>query len=194
MGMTSEIAIDHLPDHILLSGLELMEGLFSPFPTDSLGTVFSAAHLTSPVAAGFALVGCLPVSLSAASQGPTLWLSPHWGVLASKGVHLSWVWGALVLLAPRGVYLSWVWGALVLLVVCLLHASDWRCPFWDDYLLPWRLPSSPPLCTPINPSTLILGGSCTTALLPQWHLLAQQGLLRVVPVFLHAPPFLGLFA
>jgi hypothetical protein len=42
------IPVDHLPDHILLSGLELMEALFTPSPTNSFGTAFMAAYLESP--------------------------------------------------------------------------------------------------------------------------------------------------
>jgi hypothetical protein len=42
------IPVDHLPDHILFSGLELMEALFTPSPTNSFGTVFMAAYLESP--------------------------------------------------------------------------------------------------------------------------------------------------
>ncbi len=42
------IPVDHLPDHILSSGLELMEGLFAPSPTYSFGTAFMAAYLASP--------------------------------------------------------------------------------------------------------------------------------------------------
>ncbi len=42
------IPVDRLPDHILLSGLELIEALFTPLPTNSFGTVFMAAYLKSP--------------------------------------------------------------------------------------------------------------------------------------------------
>ncbi len=42
------IPVDCLPDHILLSGLELMEALFTPLPTNSFGTAFMAAYLESP--------------------------------------------------------------------------------------------------------------------------------------------------
>ncbi len=37
------IPVNCLPDHILSSGLELMEGLFTPLPTNSFGTAFMAA-------------------------------------------------------------------------------------------------------------------------------------------------------
>ncbi len=42
------IPVDCLPDHILLTGLELMDGLFTPLPTNSFGTPFMAAYLVSP--------------------------------------------------------------------------------------------------------------------------------------------------
>ncbi len=42
------IPVDCLPDHILLSGLELMKALFTPLPTSSFGTTFMAAYLESP--------------------------------------------------------------------------------------------------------------------------------------------------
>jgi hypothetical protein len=42
------IPVDCLPDHILLSGLELMEGLFTPSPTNSFGTAFMAVYLVPP--------------------------------------------------------------------------------------------------------------------------------------------------
>ncbi len=42
------IPVDRLPDHILSSGLELMEGLFTPLPTNSFGTAFMAVYLVPP--------------------------------------------------------------------------------------------------------------------------------------------------
>jgi hypothetical protein len=42
------ISVDRLPDHILSSGLELMEGLFTPSSTNSFGTAFMAAYLVPP--------------------------------------------------------------------------------------------------------------------------------------------------
>jgi hypothetical protein len=49
MSVSSPIVpVDRLPDHNLLSGLELMEGLFTPSPTNSFGTAFMAAYLESP--------------------------------------------------------------------------------------------------------------------------------------------------
>jgi hypothetical protein len=45
---TTIISVNKLPDHILSSSLELMEGLFAPSPTNSLGTTFMAAYLDSP--------------------------------------------------------------------------------------------------------------------------------------------------
>jgi hypothetical protein len=41
------VSIDRLPDHILSSELELLDGLFAPLPTDS-GTAFMLAYLASP--------------------------------------------------------------------------------------------------------------------------------------------------
>ena len=41
------VSVDRLPDHILSLGLELLDGLFAPSPTDS-GTAFMAAYLASP--------------------------------------------------------------------------------------------------------------------------------------------------
>ncbi len=41
------IPVDNLPDHILLSGLDLLDGLFAPSPMDTLGTSFMAAYLIS---------------------------------------------------------------------------------------------------------------------------------------------------
>jgi hypothetical protein len=41
------IPVNPLPDHILLSGLELKEGIFTPLPTNSFGTAFMAAYLLS---------------------------------------------------------------------------------------------------------------------------------------------------
>ncbi len=46
--MATIIPVDRLANHILLSGLELMEGLFTPSLVDILGTVFMAAYLSSP--------------------------------------------------------------------------------------------------------------------------------------------------
>ena len=46
----SVVPVDRLLDHILSSGLELLDGLFAPSPTDS-GTAFMAAYLTSPPSA-----------------------------------------------------------------------------------------------------------------------------------------------
>jgi hypothetical protein len=43
----SVVPVDYLPDHILSLGLELLDGIFAPSPTDS-GTAFMAAYLTSP--------------------------------------------------------------------------------------------------------------------------------------------------
>jgi hypothetical protein len=48
------VSIERLPNHILLSGLELLEGLFAPSPTNSLGTAFMAAYLASPPSPGSA--------------------------------------------------------------------------------------------------------------------------------------------
>ena len=49
MGVTSRIIpTNHLSDHILFSGCELLEDLFAPLPTDSLGTAFMTMYLTSP--------------------------------------------------------------------------------------------------------------------------------------------------
>ena len=45
--VSSVVPVDRLPDHILSSGLELLDGLFAPSPTD-LGTAFMAAYLASP--------------------------------------------------------------------------------------------------------------------------------------------------
>jgi hypothetical protein len=42
------IPVNCLPDHILLLGLELIETLFTPSPTNSFGTAFMAAYLESP--------------------------------------------------------------------------------------------------------------------------------------------------
>jgi hypothetical protein len=42
------ISVDRLSDHTLLSGLELMEVLFTPLPTNSFGTTFMAVYLESP--------------------------------------------------------------------------------------------------------------------------------------------------
>jgi hypothetical protein len=44
------VPVDRLPDHILASGLELLDGLFAPSPTDS-GTAFMVAYLASPPSA-----------------------------------------------------------------------------------------------------------------------------------------------
>ena len=48
--VSSVVPVDRLPDHILSSGLELLDGLFAPSPTDS-GTAFMAAYLVSPPSA-----------------------------------------------------------------------------------------------------------------------------------------------
>jgi hypothetical protein len=50
VSVLSIIPVDRLPDHILSSGLELLEGLLAPSPTDS-GTAFLAAYLASPPSA-----------------------------------------------------------------------------------------------------------------------------------------------
>jgi hypothetical protein len=41
------VPVDRLPDHILSLGLELLDGLFAPSPTDS-ETAFMAAYLAPP--------------------------------------------------------------------------------------------------------------------------------------------------
>ena len=46
----SIILVNRLPDHIFSLGLELLEGLLAPSPTDS-GTAFLAAYLASPPSA-----------------------------------------------------------------------------------------------------------------------------------------------
>ncbi len=48
--VSSIIPVNCLPDHILSSGLELLEGLLAPSPTNS-GTAFLAAYLASPPSA-----------------------------------------------------------------------------------------------------------------------------------------------
>ena len=45
--VSSVVPVDCLPDHILSSGLELLDGLFAPLPTNS-GTAFMGAYLASP--------------------------------------------------------------------------------------------------------------------------------------------------
>jgi hypothetical protein len=42
------LMVDCLPNHILLSGLEIMEGLFAPSPAKPRGTSFMAAYITPP--------------------------------------------------------------------------------------------------------------------------------------------------
>lgn len=44
--MASIISVDRLPDHILSSGLKLMEGLVAPSPVDVLATSFMSAYLS----------------------------------------------------------------------------------------------------------------------------------------------------
>ncbi len=46
----SVVPVDRMPDHILSSELELLDGLFAPSPTAS-GTAFMAAYLASPPSA-----------------------------------------------------------------------------------------------------------------------------------------------
>ena len=48
--VSSVVPVDRMPDHILSSGLELLDGLFAPSPTAS-GTAFMAAYLPSPPSA-----------------------------------------------------------------------------------------------------------------------------------------------
>ena len=48
--VSSVVPVDCLPDHILSSGLELLDGLFAPSPTDS-GTAFMTAYLDPPPSA-----------------------------------------------------------------------------------------------------------------------------------------------
>jgi hypothetical protein len=57
------IPVDCLPDHILSSGLELMDGLFTPSPTNSSGTAFMAAYLVSPPSLRSVPLGGLAPSL-----------------------------------------------------------------------------------------------------------------------------------
>jgi hypothetical protein len=47
-GLAAIIPVDCLSNHILLSRLELMEGLCAPSPVDVLGELFMAAYLSSP--------------------------------------------------------------------------------------------------------------------------------------------------
>jgi hypothetical protein len=54
------IPVNNLPDHILSSGLDLLESLFAPSPMDVLGTSFMAVYLSSPAPGVFAFVGGPP--------------------------------------------------------------------------------------------------------------------------------------
>jgi hypothetical protein len=66
------ILVIHLPNHILLSGLELMEGLFPPSPADVLGKSIMLAYLSSPAphdsASMGGLLGLAPATGSQAAQ------------------------------------------------------------------------------------------------------------------------------
>ena len=48
--VSSVVPVDQMPDHILSSGLELLDGFLAPSPTAS-GTAFMAAYLASPPSA-----------------------------------------------------------------------------------------------------------------------------------------------
>jgi hypothetical protein len=56
------IPVDNLPDHILLSGLDLLESLFAPSPVDVLGMSFMAAYFSSPAPGVLASMGGPPTS------------------------------------------------------------------------------------------------------------------------------------
>jgi hypothetical protein len=86
MGVTSPIvSIDRLPNHILSFGLEILEGLFAPSLTNSLGTAFMAAYLTSPPS-----LLALPQADRWLPQPFTLVaFSQIWGALVPKGGHPS---------------------------------------------------------------------------------------------------------
>ena len=66
----SVVPVDHLPDHLLSSGLEIMVGLCAPSPTNNTfgGTAFMAAYL-SPSASGPPLMGTSVASSVGASSG-----------------------------------------------------------------------------------------------------------------------------
>jgi hypothetical protein len=51
---TTIVSVNKLPNHILSSGLELMEGLFALSPTNSLGTAYMANYHDSPPSPGSA--------------------------------------------------------------------------------------------------------------------------------------------
>ena len=69
--VSSVVPVDQMPDHILSSGLELLDGFLAPSPTAS-GTAFMAAYLASP--------------LSAAPQLPSGSLSVASGLGSTRGV------------------------------------------------------------------------------------------------------------
>jgi hypothetical protein len=56
------IPVDNLPNHILLSGLDLLESLFAPSPVDVLGTSLMAAYVSSPAPGVLASMGGPPTS------------------------------------------------------------------------------------------------------------------------------------
>ncbi len=76
------ISVDRLPNHLLLSGLELMLVLCAPSLTDTefMGTMFMAAYLL-PTASGPSLVGGPQVGLSVGGL-PVSALAAVWGNVA----------------------------------------------------------------------------------------------------------------
>jgi hypothetical protein len=105
------IPVNRLLDHILSSGLELMEGLFTPLPTNSFGTTFMAEYLKSPPS-----LRSVPLGGSEAPPGvsgdclvapggvPTgSVLSPTRGIGVNVGVSLFNMWGLGV---PEGMPVS----------------------------------------------------------------------------------------
>jgi hypothetical protein len=109
-GLATIILIDHLPDHILLSGLELMEGFFAPSPVDILGVSFMAAYLSSPppinTTSGASLQGPRssgdPSSASPLAGGVGFGGQPMGGVPKSQGLVSV---GGLPRLQPLGAFL-----------------------------------------------------------------------------------------
>ena len=96
--VSSVVPVDQMPDHILSSGLELLDGFLAPSPTAS-GTAFMAAYLASPPSAAPQLPSG---SHSVASGlGTTRGVGSVMGVLGSMCHLLPRLWGVPASLLPR---------------------------------------------------------------------------------------------
>ena len=149
--MSPVVSLDPLLDHILYSGLELLEGIFIPSPTDSLRTAFMAAYIASPLAPCSAPLGGLVASLDVSGGSLVVPAGIFSGSIISTMGGIGVQAGASTL-NMRG------------LVVQGGHSSRKKGGPWQSrgYLCNQHFGSSHGLCQP----TIILLGSRDPPLLP----------------------------